>query len=212
MRRRMLNEPPAPAERVAALESALDNDGDLWQFGTQTLKAFHAKLSDNLERDISRATEGRVVGAPAADDPSLTARRHAPPSPRARSGFGNETLRGFASGAPPPGFPSRRAAGVVATEASVSPRRFAARQPPQSPQPPSPLPSQPPLPIDSQQQPPQPQLHSPRGFDPPRSPRAPLHGAVATYNQQAVHSLRNGVSPRAHLPQPERKNVEWKVR
>ena len=46
MRRRMLpgsrydDKSPAAAERVAALDAALDNGGDLWQFGTQTLKAF----------------------------------------------------------------------------------------------------------------------------------------------------------------------------
>lgn len=55
-------------------------------------------------------------------------------------------------------------------------------------------------------------MSSPRAsFMPPKSPRGPLHGAVTTYNQQATSALLNGVSPRAHLPQPPDKPPEWKI-
>ena len=124
-----------------------------------------------LDRNVARAAEGRV---PAQRDGSSLRQ---PPSARA-SAFGSETLKEFASGAPPPGFPARQAA--------ASPRH--ADYPPAT--------------------------TTPRAacFEPPRSPRAPLHGSVTTYNQQAVKSLLSGVSPRAHLPQPTGISPpEWKI-
>ena len=53
---------PAAAERVAALDAALDNGGDLWQFGTQTLKAFSDRAGAS-DRSGWRSATALVSGA-----------------------------------------------------------------------------------------------------------------------------------------------------
>lgn len=253
MRRRMLpssrtEEPPAEPERVAALDKALEDGGDLWQFGTRTLKGFSdLKLDPErsvavelLDRNIARAAEGRVPTSTAADASASprASSLHGPPSARA-SAFGADTLKGFASGAPPAGFPASSSQTVAAKEAAVpamvtmNPERMLDQQTDVGVKPMSerarrvmlkygygagtdaPTETLPPKQAAAAASPRQVETQSPRcatSFAPPRSPRAPLHGSVTTYNQQAVQSLLSGVSPRARIPQPLSKPPEWKVR
>lgn len=297
MRRRELSgsrfsPPSADEERISALEHALEHGGDLWEFGTQTLKGFTDKnaesnvdefagmfdpddpllqdpnetrmateirmalvdaalsngndLTDFGTRTLKAALKERTEPDPAVDQLSTTAvfelfdrniaqasEGHAPsmeskaldtgaverqgtPSPRQTrpaaaapaQSFGNNTLRGFAAGAPPAGFPTRNDDGGRATRCTTA---AGAPAPPPGPPPQSPRTSQ---------QAPRFSARAASYKEPLKSPRAPLHGSVTSYNQQtgqlsprsAVAHAVVGMSPRAQLPPPPPSQPPvWKI-
>ena len=152
---------PPPDDDLAALDAALA-DGDLSEFGTRTLKALAHEAFDLEMARAMQAPAPAPVPVPAPPPTVPAPRLHvAPSSPRNEApaaSFGANTLRDFAAGAPPAGFPARNQ-GVAARPI-------------------------PPL---------EPPAASPRGL----GYGGPLH---------------HGASPRATLPpEPPAKPAEWKI-
>lgn len=94
---------PLPS-RLVAVDDALANGEDLTHFGTRTLKAALAERSHVDSEDMLDPVEAfdreiaRVMREPTSSIPATS---------HAVQPFGNDTLRGFAAGAPPVGFPTR---------------------------------------------------------------------------------------------------------
>lgn len=116
-----------PEARLKALDAVLEAGGDLGEFGSATLKAYNDKwlsssTASTTPRDSPRAGR-RAAAAPAPASLTSSASTTASSTPRASTPapFGADTLRGFALGAPPAGFPSRDGASA-ASSPRTSPR------------------------------------------------------------------------------------------